>query len=362
MVLRVSLPCGATDRTMPLITGDVRPAGIDLTFLPMYPEEVFWRMTRHAEFDAAEMSLSSYLLRRSRDDDAVMAIPVFTSREFRHSCVWVRSDARIRTPADLIGKRMGVPEYQMTAAVWIRGFLSDDFAVRPADMRWFSGGLYEPGREEKLPISIPGVEINAIGPDQTLSRLLADGQLDAIMGPRPPSGFPGPNVTRLFPDFKSVEIDYFKRTAVFPIMHTVVLRRELREDTFGLHFGRLGHDGDGRSALDRGQLASQVPVAGADRVAGRDAEADHVDFGQGRADQAVQPFPEQRARLVQAGRVDQDQLGVRPVHDAADHMAGGLRPITGDRHLGADQRVRQRRLADVRTAGETGKPGPERGG
>jgi 4,5-dihydroxyphthalate decarboxylase len=228
-LLRVTLACGATDRTLPLIVGDVRPAGIDLTFLRMYPEEVFWRMTRHAEFDAAEMSLSSYLLRRSRGDDAVLAIPVYTSREFRHSCIWVRSDAGIDSPQDLKGKRMGVPEYQMTAAVWIRGLLSDDYGVVPSDLDWFSGGLYEPGREEKLPISVPGVQITPIGAQQTLSDLLLDGALDAIMGPRPPSGFPGPRVRRLFEDFKSVEQTYFRRTGVFPIMHTVVIRRELLE-------------------------------------------------------------------------------------------------------------------------------------
>jgi 4,5-dihydroxyphthalate decarboxylase len=229
MALRVSLACGATDRTLPLITGEVRPAGIDLTFLPMYPEEVFWRMTRHAEFDAAEMSLSTYILRRSRGDDALVAIPVFTSREFRHSCVWVRTDAGIDTPADLKGKRMGVPEYQMTAAVWIRGVLNDDFGIAPSDLHWSSGGLYRPGREEKLPISIPGLDLQPIGPHQTLSEMLLNGELDAVMGPRPPSGFPGPRVKRLFPDFRSVEVDYFKRTRIFPIMHTVVIRRDLLE-------------------------------------------------------------------------------------------------------------------------------------
>jgi len=227
MVVRLTLACGATDRTQPLIVGDVRPAGIDLTFLRMYPEEVFWRMTRHAEFDAAEMSLSSYLLRRSRGDDAVVAIPVFTSREFRHSCVWVRADAGIASPANLKGKRMGVPEYQMTAAVWIRGFLSDDFDVDPTDLHWFSGGLYQPGREEKLPINIPGLDLQAIGAHQTLSSMLRDGELDAVMGPRPPHGFPGPGIVRLFPDFKHVEREYFERTRVFPIMHTVVVRRDL---------------------------------------------------------------------------------------------------------------------------------------
>jgi len=227
MTLRVTLACGATDRTLPLILGDVRPRGIELTFLRMYPEEVFWRMTRHAEFDAAEMSLSSYILRRSRGDDAVLAIPVFTSREFRHSCVWVRADSGIDEPKDLKGKRMGVPEYQMTAAVWIRGFLNDDYSVAPADLEWYCGGLYQPGREEKLPINIPGVDVRVITAEQTLSQMLHDGQLDAIMGPRPPSGFPGPGVRRLFDDFKTVEADYFARTRVFPIMHTVVIRRDV---------------------------------------------------------------------------------------------------------------------------------------
>ncbi len=229
MPVRVTLACGATDRTLPMLLGDVRPAGIDLTFLRMYPEEVFWRMTRHAEFDAAEMSLSSYILRRSRGDDALVAIPVFTSREFRHSCIWVRADVGIQAPADLRGKRMGVPEYQMTAAVWIRGFLSDDYGVKPADLHWYSGGLYQAGREEKLPINIPGLDLRAIRADQTLSDMLLDGELDAIMGPRPPRGFPGPRVQRLFSDFRLVEADYFKRSGVFPIMHTVVIRRELLE-------------------------------------------------------------------------------------------------------------------------------------
>jgi 4,5-dihydroxyphthalate decarboxylase len=229
MAVRLTLACGATDRTMPMILGDVRPAGIELTFLRMYPEEVFWRMTRHAEFDAAEMSLSSYILRRSRGDEAVTAIPVFTSREFRHACLWVRTDAGIESPTDLKGKRMGVPEYQLTAPVWIRGFLSDDYGVRPEDLRWSCGGLFQPGREEKLRVSIPGLDMQLIRPDQTLSQMLLNGELDAIMGPRPPRGFPGPRVRRLFPDFRAVEADYFRRTGVFPIMHTVVLRRDVLE-------------------------------------------------------------------------------------------------------------------------------------
>jgi 4,5-dihydroxyphthalate decarboxylase len=229
MTIRLTLACGASDRTLALILGDVKPQGLDLTFLRMYPEEVFWRMTRHAEFDAAEMSMSSYILRRSRGDNALMAIPVFTSREFRHSCVWVRADAGIDHPVDLKGKRMGAAEYQLTANVWIRGFLKDDYGVAPEDLQWFLGGLYQPGRPEKLAVNIPGVELNQIGPGQTLSQMLLDGQLDAVMGPRPPLGFPGPRVRRLFPNFREVEADYFQQTGVFPIMHTVVIRRELLE-------------------------------------------------------------------------------------------------------------------------------------
>jgi 4,5-dihydroxyphthalate decarboxylase len=228
MVLRLTLACGATDRTLPLVVGDVRPQGIELNFLRMQPEEVFWRMTRHAEFDAAEMSMSSYIVRRSRGDNSLMAIPVFPSREFRHSCLFVRADAGISEPVQLKGKRMGVPEYEMTAGVWIRGFLQDDYEVRPADLQWFTGGLYEPGREEKLPIHIQDLDLQPIGPHQTLSDMLLEGELDAVMGPRAPRGFPhDQRIRRLFENYKHVEAEYFRRTGIFPIMHTVVIRKEV---------------------------------------------------------------------------------------------------------------------------------------
>jgi 4,5-dihydroxyphthalate decarboxylase len=227
MAVRLTLACGATDRTWPLILGDIQPAGIDLTFLRMYPEEVFWRMTRHAEFDAAEMSLSSYILRRSRGDESVIAIPVFTSREFRHSCVWIRANAGISSPQDLKGMRIGAAEYQLTANVWIRGILQDEYGISPSDVRWYLGGLYEPGRIEKLTVSIPGVQLTQIAPGQTLSHMLQAGELDAVIGPRPPHGFPGPKIKRLFENFKEVEQDYFRRTRIFPPMHTIVVRRDV---------------------------------------------------------------------------------------------------------------------------------------
>ncbi len=229
MKISLTLACGPYDRTMPLALGDVRPAGIDLTYLRLPVEETFWRMTRHHEFDAAEMSMSSYLLRRSRGDDALVAIPVFTSRFFRHSCVFVRADAGIEKPEDLKGKRMGVPEYQMTAAVWERGFLEDDYGVRPSDMTWFRGGLEQPGRVEKLAVEIPGVDLRDIDPSDTLSAMLARGELDATMGARAPASFDGVRVKRLFPNYREVEADYFRRTGIFPIMHTVVIRKEVLE-------------------------------------------------------------------------------------------------------------------------------------
>lgn len=229
MTVSLTLACGPYDRTAALWDGRVQPAGIDLTYLTVFPEEAFWRMTRHGEFDAAEMSMSSYILRRSRGDDALIALPVFTSRFFRHSYVFVRADAGIQRPEDLKGKRIGVPEYQMTAAVWQRGFLQDDYGVRPSDVHWYQGGLEQPGRVEKLAIQVPGVEITPIGPGQTLSRMLAEGELDAVIGARAPSSFDGKRVARLFPDFRRVEADYFRRTRLFPIMHTVVVRRDVLE-------------------------------------------------------------------------------------------------------------------------------------
>jgi len=226
-LISLTLACADYDRTAPLALGDVRPSGIDLTCLRMPVEEVFWRMTRHHEFDVAEMSTSSYVLRRSRGDDSVVAIPVFTSRSFRHSAIYVNAEAGIERPQDLRGKRMGVPEYQMTAAVWIRGFLADDYDVHPRDLRWYRGGLEQPGRIEKLAIEIPGIEIAPIGAHQTLSAMLAAGEIDALMGARAPSSFDGHRVKRLFPDFRTVEADYYRRTGIFPIMHTVVIRREI---------------------------------------------------------------------------------------------------------------------------------------
>jgi len=230
--LRLTLACWDYDRTRALADGRVRPEGIDLNFLPLHVEETFFRMLRNREFDVAEMSLSSYCVSLMRDDPAFIAIPVFPSRFFRHSCIFVSAKSGIREPKDLVGKRFGVPEYQMTAPVWIRGILSDEYGVDPTSARYFTGGEEEPGRDEKLKLNLPpAFSVTPIGPDQTLSRMLADGEIDALHTARTPSTFYSrpDDVKRLFPNFVEVEKDYFRRTGVFPIMHVVAIRRTVYE-------------------------------------------------------------------------------------------------------------------------------------
>jgi 4,5-dihydroxyphthalate decarboxylase len=230
MKLPLTLACGDYDRTRALRWGLVEAQGIDLNYLCMPVEETFWRQARFREFDAAEMSMGSYLIRRARGLDDLVAIPVFPSRMFRHGFYFVHAGAGITRPEELKGRRMGVPEYQITAAIWMRGILEHDYGVAPPDLRWFAGGVYEPGRIEKQHITLPnGVVVEAIPEGRTLSELIATGDIDAMITARAPLTFrDGTNrVARLFPDFRDVERDYYRRTHIFPIMHTVVIKREV---------------------------------------------------------------------------------------------------------------------------------------
>jgi 4,5-dihydroxyphthalate decarboxylase len=228
--LQLSLACWDYDRTRALADGSVRAEGIDLVYNDLFVEETFFRMLRNREFDIAEMSLSSYCVSLMRDDPAFIAIPVFPSRFFRHSCIFVSAKSGIREPRDLAGKRIGVPEYQMTAPVWIRGILSDDHGVKVTDVEHFSGGEEEPGRVDKLKVDLPStIKLSPISEEKTLARMLADGELDALVTARAPSTFhtQPDRVKRLFPDYVTVEKEYYRRTKIFPIMHTVVIRRDL---------------------------------------------------------------------------------------------------------------------------------------
>lgn len=228
----MTMACWNYDRTRALADGRVQPDGIDLNYLTLPVEETFFRMLRHREFDAAEMSLSSYVVSLFTPDRPFIAIPVFPSRFFRHSCIYIHSGSGIREPRDLVGKRVGTPEYQMTAPVWIRGILADEYSVPVNSVTYYTGGLESTGRSEKLKLELPpDIRVTPIGPDQTLASMLATGEIDALHTARAPSTFrngSGP-VKRLFADFAQVERDYFKRTGIFPIMHTVIIRRELYE-------------------------------------------------------------------------------------------------------------------------------------
>jgi 4,5-dihydroxyphthalate decarboxylase len=230
--LRLNLACWNYDRTRALADGSVQPDGIDLNYLDLPVEETFFRMLRYREFEVAELSLSSYTVSLFSEQRPFIAIPVFPSRFFRHSCIYVNADANIRTPKDLIGKRIGTPEYQMTAPVWIRGILSEHYGVPFDRVTYFTGGEEEPGRSEKIPLDLPPhIKVQPIGETQTLSAMLASGEIDALYTARMPSTFSLQRgaVQRLFSNYKEVEQEYYRKTRIFPIMHTVVIRRDVYE-------------------------------------------------------------------------------------------------------------------------------------
>jgi len=230
--LRLSLGCWNYDRTRGLQDGRIQPDGIDLTYLDMPVEETFFRMLRHREFDVAEMSLSSYTVSLFKDQKHFIAIPVFPSRFFRHSCIYVNANAGIKEPKDLIGRKIGNPEYQMTAPVWIRGILQDEYQVPVEGQTYYQGGEEEPNRPEKLKLELPpNIKVAQIGGEDTLAAMLRDGKIDALYTARMPSTYHtgGGRVRRLFENYQEVEQAYFKKTRIFPIMHTVAIKRSVYE-------------------------------------------------------------------------------------------------------------------------------------
>lgn len=228
--LTLSLACWDYDRLRAISDGRIKPVGINLIYLSLPVEEIFWRLTKYQEFDVSEMSLSSYLIAKDRGMLDYTAIPVFPSRFFRHSCIFVNNHSKIEHPTDLKGKKMGVPEYQMTAALWIRGFLEHDYGIKAKDMSWYVGGLEEPGREEKIRLDLPNeISIQSIPVGKTLNNMLEYGEIDALMTARTPSAFfkGSPDISRLFPNYFDTEKEYYKRTGFFPIMHVIVIKNEI---------------------------------------------------------------------------------------------------------------------------------------
>jgi len=228
--LRLTLACTSSDRTRPILDGRVAVPGVALTVLPGEPEDIFRRALRDRAFDITELSMGSHIVTTARGDAPYVGIPVFPSRAFRHSAIYVRTDRGIATAKDLAGRRIGLPEYQQTAALWVRGILRDHYGVDTAGIAWRTGGMEEAGQGERVALTLPeGLDVRPIGAGETLNGLLAAGELDAVVGPRPPSAFLARSapVDRLYPDFRREEEAYFGATGFFPIMHCVALRREL---------------------------------------------------------------------------------------------------------------------------------------
>jgi 4,5-dihydroxyphthalate decarboxylase len=227
--LSLSIAVRDYDRTRPLTDGTVQIDGVDPVFMALDPEEIFFRAFRHAEFDICELSLSSSTVKTAQGDFAYVGVPVFVSRAFRHTSIYVRTD-RVKKPADLKGRKVGVSEYQLTANVWARALLADEYGVKPSDIHWIRGGLEEVGRVEKIAINLPpDVKLEAAPADRTLNAMLEAGEIDAFIGPRTPSCFEQgkPNVGWLWPDPMATAKEYFRKTGIFPIMHMIGVRRTL---------------------------------------------------------------------------------------------------------------------------------------
>jgi 4,5-dihydroxyphthalate decarboxylase len=230
--LTITIATWDYDRVRPIIDGRVPIEGCEVNYLVLPPEECFYRAYVLHEFEVSEIGFGPYLIAFALKQSPYVALPVFLSRMFRHSAIYIRTDRGIRTPADLKGKVIGVVEYQMSAAMWCRGMFADDYGVRPADISWRQGGINVPGRKEKFPLNLPpAFPLEPIPEGLTLNTMLADGRLDAVLSAEPPScyGDGQTPVARLFEDFETVEREYFRRTRIFPIMHALGVRSDVHE-------------------------------------------------------------------------------------------------------------------------------------
>ena len=229
--LSLTLAMSRYDHVRDLTDGEVIADGITLTALDLPVEEIFHRFLKFREWEISELSLAKYAALTSQPNSPFTAIPVFPSRFFRHSSIYVRADGPVKTPADLKGRRVGIPEWAQTAAVYSRGVLVEDYGLQLADIEWIQAGVNEPGRREKVALSLPGGVRLTPQPEKSLDAMLLSGEVDAVMSAHAPAAAEAgdPRVTRLFPNYREVEEAYWQRTRVFPIMHVIAIRREVIE-------------------------------------------------------------------------------------------------------------------------------------
>ena len=291
--LRLTLGCWDYDRTRALLDGRVGVPGCSIDATPIPPEELFPRVVGEAPFDISEMSFSSYLVQVARGEGVYAAIPVFVSRAFRHGGIYVREGAGINGPKDLEGRLVGVPEYQMTMALWVRGILQDEYGVDFRKIKYRTGGANTPGRRERLPLDLPaGMDVEPVPEGRSLNDMLVSGELDAVFAPSPIDAFTSGDqaIRRLFADPVAEERAYYAKTGMFPIMHVIGVRRSLVD----------GHPG----------LAANLfrAFAGARNLAVRDLEKS----AQASANRLSLPWPygvaENRKELDAAVRYSQEQF------------------------------------------------------
>jgi 4,5-dihydroxyphthalate decarboxylase len=226
--LALTLAIGDYDHTRDLATGEVPVQGASLNVLTLPPEEAFFRFTHFREWEVSEMSMGKYVSLRSQGDDGIAAIPVFPSRVFRQSMIYVRDSGAIARPEQLKGARVGVPEWAQTAVIYARGYLAHQVGVPLESVEWVQAGVNEPGRAEKVKLKLPRAVRLRAEPGRSLNDMLLAGDIDAALSARPPRGL-GQGIRRLFPDYEAVEAAYFRETGVFPIMHVIVIKTEVLE-------------------------------------------------------------------------------------------------------------------------------------
>ena len=230
-LLPLTLAIGDYDHIRDLASGRVAAEGIELSCLSLPVEEIFFRFIRFREWDVSELSMGRYVSLLSQGDTSFVAIPVFPSRMFRHSAIYIRRDGPIRAPRDLIGRRVGVPEWAQTAGIYVRGLLQHEFGLDLSTIEWVQAGIHEAGREEEVTVAPPsGIRLTR-RTDRTLDEMLLTGEIDAVVSAHPPPAIEmgDPRVMRLFEDPIAVEAAYWRKTGIFPIMHTIAMRREVFE-------------------------------------------------------------------------------------------------------------------------------------